>query len=137
MWRRNRDTFNAQADGALDTPLNGKSAEQLAQQHLKQQGATIVATNFATRRGEIDIIAKHQGSLVFVEVRLRSNNAFGSAAESVDHRKQQRLIAAASHYLQQHQLTESACCRFDVIAISANSDGHYQVEWLHNAFAAS
>ena len=70
--------------------------------------------------------------LVFVEVRCRQSKRFGSAAESVNWRKQQRLIAAASHYLATVQGAELRC-RFDVIEAS-EQQGKFQLHWLPNAF---
>ena len=69
--------------------------------------------------------------MVFVEVRYRGNTGYGSGAESVDPRKQSRLIACAQHYLQTHPRTAQLPCRFDVIAING-SDG--SLDWIRNAF---
>lgn len=75
----------------------------------------------------------HDGDvLVFVEVRYRHSSAFGSAAETVDRRKQARLRAAASHYLVKHAIDRA--CRFDVVAISGDEA---RVEWLRDAFGGA
>lgn len=68
--------------------------------------------------------------LVFVEVRYRHSNAFGSPAETIDRRKQERLRAAASHYLMKHAM--DCACRFDVVAVSG---GEALIEWLQDAFS--
>ncbi len=72
--------------------------------------------------------------LVFIEVRYRKNNIFGSAAESVTRQKQRRLLATANYYLQNEKLYRDNSCRFDVITVS----GQYnpQIEWIKNAFQA-
>ena len=120
------------ADGNL-----GARAEQWAQQYLKNQGLEIVTNNYRTPRGEIDLIMQEGTTLVFVEVRLRSANRFGSAADSIDIRKQQRLIRAAQHYLQATKLWDQVPCRFDAICLAKDPDNSnkYQVEWLRNAFS--
>ena len=111
--------------------LIGKSAEKLACQHLEKQGFILVESNYSCRRGEIDLIMRDKDSLVFVEVRYRQSNTFGSAAESVDIRKQKRLILAARHYLQQTQTPLAT--RFDVIAISGH-EANISINWIKNAF---
>jgi putative endonuclease len=110
----------------------GTSAEVQAEKFLVQQGLRPHARNYRCRLGEIDLIMQDADTLVFVEVRLRTNTRFSSAAESVDHRKQQKLLRAAQFYLQQHQLTESVQCRFDVVAFTGSRT---IPEWIQNAFA--
>lgn len=117
-------------------PERGRQAEQRAEQYLNQQGLVTRARNYRCKVGEIDLIMNHNNTLVFVEVRLRSNRYFASAAETVDWRKQQKLVRAAQHYLQRHGLTESAACRFDVLAFDPNQTGG-QVTWLQDAFSAA
>lgn len=114
----------------------GTAAEQAAADFLKARGLTIVARNAASRRGELDIVAREGNTLVFVEVRLRANPRFGSGAESVDARKQQRLIRAATHYLSRHYGSHPPVCRFDVVSLAPASEKSppYRVEWLRDAF---
>jgi putative endonuclease len=114
------------------TSSQGASAEALAEQFLTQQGLRMRTRNYRCRLGEIDLIMQDGATLVFVEVRLRTNTRFCSAAESVDSRKQQKLLRAAQFYLQQHRLTESAPCRFDVVAFTGSNA---PPEWIQNAFA--
>lgn len=114
----------------------GRLAEQHAEHYLSTQGLTIKARNYRCKAGEIDLIMNEGNTLVFVEVRLRSNRNFAGAAETVDWRKQQKLVRAAQHYLQRHGLTDAVACRFDVIAFDPNRiDG--QVSWLRDAFSAA
>jgi putative endonuclease len=109
----------------------GALAEARAELFLVQRGLVKVAQNYRCKLGEIDLIMQHKDTLVFIEVRLRTHGAFASAAESVTIRKQQKIINTARYYLQQHQLTDKANCRFDVIAFSDNNDP----EWIKNAFS--
>lgn len=107
----------------------GGQAEQLAAAYLDQQGLKLVTNNYQCRFGEIDLVMREGKTLVFVEVRLRSNADFGGAAMSITTSKQQRLARTAEYYLQQHG--ESAC-RFDAILMSAMDMGN--IEWIKNAF---
>ncbi|MCF6280914.1 MAG: YraN family protein [Candidatus Polarisedimenticolaceae bacterium] len=110
--------------------IAGDGAENLACDYLQQQGLRLIERNYHTRRGEIDLIMQHDKTLIFVEVRLRGSDHFGSAAESVTSRKQGRIIAAAQHYLQQQP--SALACRFDVVAISGKTDR--SIDWIPNAF---
>jgi putative endonuclease len=114
----------------------GKAAEDFAAAYLRARGMDIRARNHRCRGGEIDLIAQCGELLVFVEVRLRNHRRFASGAQSVDHRKQQRLVQAASHYLQQQHGANPPPCRFDVISMAAKGDNgrEYDVEWLQDAF---
>lgn len=113
----------------------GKKAEKLAARFLRRQGLRIRATNYRTPKGEIDLIAQQGDTLVFTEVRLRSDVRFGNAAESIDSRKQQRILYASAHYLQTEQLGDSHPCRFDAICLTPNTGGDdYDLEWIRDAF---
>ena len=109
--------------------VTGQAAEALAAAYLQSQKLKLVAKNFRYEYGEIDLIMQDGNSLVFIEVRLRSNASFGGAAMSVTRSKQEKIKRTAQRYMQLHG--ESAC-RFDVVlmhAIDINA-----VEWLKNAF---
>ncbi len=112
----------------------GQEAETRAAHFLQTQGLILVQRNFRCKLGEIDLIMKDQSTLVFVEVRLRSNRFFTQAAESVNWQKQRKLINAAQFYLQQHKLVDAVPCRFDVIAIENNAIN--PSNWIKNAFGA-
>ena len=111
----------------------GIDAETAACQFLQQQGMTLLQRNYCCRGGEIDLIMDHGGTTVFVEVRLRNNPRYGSGADSVDWRKQQKLITTAEHYLQRHPARRDTPARFDVVSIRCHS-GRLAVEWIDNAF---
>ena len=114
-----------------DRALTGAAAEEAAYRHLKRSGLRLRERNYRHRRGEIDLIMEHGDELVFVEVRCRNSDRYGSAAESVDHHKQARLISTALAYLQQHGLNDNPA-RFDVVAMKPNQT--QPVEWIQNAF---
>ena len=108
----------------------GCRGEFLAARFLEQRGLRIIARNYRCRRGEVDLVAREKDTLVFVEVRWRSGNRFGGAAESIDARKQRRLVAAARHYLAVFRVT--LACRFDAILIG--EEAGETLEWLRDIF---
>ncbi|MFT7229167.1 MAG: putative endonuclease [Methylophilaceae bacterium] len=107
----------------------GAAAEQLAATFLMQKGLKLVVPNYHCRFGEIDLVMKDGNTLVFVEVRSRSNDTFGSASVIITKQKQQKLIATAQHFLQMHQ--DCDCC-FDPILMNKAHLDH--IEWLRNVF---
>lgn len=109
----------------------GASAEDLALRYLEARGLTLVMRNFRCRAGELDLIMRDGGQLVFVEVRSRRYVRYGAPAESVTRAKQQKLLRAAAFYLQRQRL--DLPCRFDVVAI-LRPDGEPQIEWIQDAF---
>lgn len=110
----------------------GSEAEIIAAIHLQQKGLKLLAQNYQSRYGEIDLIMQDGKTIVFIEVRLRTTNSFGGAAMSITPSKQQKIIRTAELYLQKHG---NADCRFDVILMNkASEDG---IEWISNAFDAS
>ena len=113
-----------------ETAISGSAAENAAKMHLERHGLKLLERNFRCRRGEIDLIMRDGAGLVFVEVRYRRQNRFGSALESVTPAKQARIVAAARYYLQQS--SNSAPCRFDVIGISGENGN--RINWVRDAF---
>ncbi len=111
----------------------GAAAERAAAQWLSQKGLSIVERNFSCRRGEIDLIGWDGEHLIFVEVRYRSRKDYGSPEETVDRRKQGRIIAAAQWYLLQHPEYEEQPCRFDVL-VNDHTDTHGDFRWIQDAF---
>lgn len=108
----------------------GRNAEAQARRFLEARGLKTLAANFRTRWGEIDLVMEHAGCVVFVEVRARVNNNFGGAAASVTRTKQERLIRAASQFLEQYRLGHRPA-RFDIVAIDG---AEASTEWLMDAF---
>lgn len=113
--------------------VRGHSAEQTACDYLQARGLALIERNYRTSHGEIDLIMRDAGALVFVEVRFRRSREYGGPAESVDRAKQAKLRASAAQYLQQHRGAAKQPCRFDVVALSG-APGQEQIEWLTNAF---
>lgn len=119
----------------LGREQRGNRAEQLARRYLEQQGLRFEQANFRCRRGEIDLIMRDKDTLVFVEVRYRNNSRYGSAAETVDRHKQKKLITTALFYLQSKPQLTRLASRFDVIAITGDSDSPH-IDWHPNAIQA-
>ena len=107
----------------------GAEAEHDAARFLERHGLAIVARNYRTRFGEIDLVARDGETLVFVEVRLRSSERFGGGAESIGGHKRRRIVAAARQYLT--RLRPEPPCRFDVVTLDRGAP-----EWLRGAFDA-
>ena len=126
MTRRNH--HRTDSPGAV-----GRDAEELAERYLSRRGLMLVMRNYRCRRGEIDLVMRDAETLVFVEVRRRSNHAFGGGVASVDSRKRTRLVAAAEHYLMMKRIGDERPCRFDVVAIDGRSPAT-TIEWVRDAF---
>ncbi len=111
-----------------------KIGEQLAVEHLKTQGYQILAENYRFQRGEIDIIAKHEERIVFVEVKTRRSLKYGVPQSAVTIQKQRQISKIALAYLQKHNLIDTSC-RFDVIAIQLTRDLELlRLEQIKSAF---
>jgi putative endonuclease len=127
-------------DVRLAAAINsGSEAEKAAEKMLQEAGLQILARNFQCKMGEIDLIAKEnvntgitkeKTTIVFVEVRRRSHGGFGSGFDSVDYRKQQKLIRTAHLYLQHYKFFNQYPCRFDIVSVRSLSD----IQWIKNAF---
>ncbi|MFQ5546598.1 MAG: YraN family protein [Acidiferrobacterales bacterium] len=111
----------------------GLEAEQCAYAHLQRQGLRLITRNYRTPFGEIDLIMEQSNTIVFVEVRYRRSKTFGTPAETVGARKQEKLRASAGHYLQRNRKISKKPCRFDIVAVTGAPDSN-QVEWLQDAF---
>ncbi|MFR5601617.1 MAG: YraN family protein [Lachnospiraceae bacterium] len=107
----------------------GSHYEQIAAACLIRQGYEILEQNYRGRHGEIDLIARESGYLVFIEVKYRKDGRFGDPAEAVDRKKQGRIRQAARCYLFQNGYGEEEPCRFDVVSILGE-----EITVLQNAF---
>jgi putative endonuclease len=118
-------------DATKDTSkARGERAEARALAYLQGQGLALVVRNYRCKGGELDLVMRApDGTLVFVEVRSRSSDAFGGALASITATKRQRILQAANHYLA--TLDHAPRCRLDVVAI-----GPRRLEWLRDAFGA-
>lgn len=118
-----------------NTRLNaGREAEAYALQHLQQHGLQLIAQNWLCKRGELDLVMLDGDTVVFVEVRYRRHSAWGGAMQSVDFRKQQKLILAAQLFLQKETRWADAACRFDVVAVEGTADNGLPLNWIKHAF---
>jgi putative endonuclease len=107
--------------------------EEVAVRHLRRHGYVIVERNYRCPDGEMDIIARDQGRLAFIEVRARRSTAFGTPEESVTPRKQARLAMVARNYLQEKGLADVEW-GIDVVAIEFTPRGTLQrIELIRNA----
>ena len=108
----------------------GSIYEEKARVHLETQGMKFIAANQTFKCGELDLVMTDGDTIVFVEVRQRKSNRFGSAVESIDYRKQQKWINAANIWLftKRNQSLDTAKCRFDVVAF----EGDNPPLWLPN-----
>ena len=113
-----------------DTGILG---EKLAGDFLKKRGYRIYETNYRCPEGEVDIVARHKDSLVFIEVRSKRSLEFGSPEESITPTKMERLRAVAAHYRQTHNNLPSSW-RIDVVAVEIDQKGKpLRIELIENA----
>ncbi len=113
----------------------GEAGEQAAAEFLRSLGYRIIARNVRFRAGEIDLVARDGGVLVFVEVKTRRGRGFGSPGEAVTVAKQRRLIRLASLYLARLG-GEPPPCRFDVVSVEPGPDGRLRCRLIKGAFTA-
>lgn len=108
--------------------------EDLACAELQRRGYAILARRHRTRYGEIDVIAREGGDVVFVEVKARCGEAFGGGGAAVTAWKQQRIVRMATDYLARHGLLDTPC-RFDVVTVQFDT-GRPRIEVFTHAFTA-
>lgn len=112
----------------------GAYYERQAAAMLQAHGLEIIETNYRCKTGEIDLVCRQARTLVFVEVRYRSNPGYASAAASVTPAKQRRLLRATQTYLQQRGISDRVPCRIDVVAFDGGrSNTEDGIQWLKNA----
>jgi putative endonuclease len=115
--------------------LAGSRYEEMACSYLRAKGYRILDRNVCLLRKEIDIIASDEDTIVFVEVKGRRSEAFGSPLEAVGHTKRRHILAAASAYLRQKGF-DSRPCRFDVVSVTEPTGEEVVLEHVENAFDA-
>ena len=111
----------------------GGRFEEIALAWLQTHGLHLVQRNYRCKLGEIDLVMRDRELLVFVEVRFRGTRSQVAASETVDFRKQQKLLRAARHFLLWNRQLADLPCRFDVLGISTE-EGRAQYDWIRNAF---
>ena len=116
-----------------DSGSVGRRAERLALAHLKANGLKKIATNFRCRLGEVDLVMEDGNCLVFAEVRFRNENRMTTAALSVDHHKQRKILRTAAAFLGRHPKYSNHAVRFDVVGFD-ESDSRVSVNWIKDAF---
>jgi putative endonuclease len=109
----------------------GKIGEELAEGYLKQNGYTILATNWTFQKAEIDIIAQKANILAIVEVKTRSSIEFGLPQDFVKPKKISLLVKAVNEYIIANDLEVSV--RFDIIAVFKEA-GLFKIEHIEDAF---
>jgi putative endonuclease len=117
-----------------DTATTGRLGETFAAEYLVRQGYEILEKNYRRQFGEVDIVARDRGTLVFVEVKTRHSHLYGAPVEAVDKRKQRQLSKIAQGYLLSSQLHDTAA-RFDVIGVTLDKNNQpAQIELIRDAF---
>lgn len=111
----------------------GILGENLASSFLHQRGYKLLLKNYENSLGEIDLIARHGETLVFIEVKTRSSLAMGDPAESVTPAKRRQIVRVAQSYLGRYGMQETPC-RFDVVSILIPRDGKPLIELIQDAF---
>ncbi|MGQ9503314.1 MAG: YraN family protein [Thermogutta sp.] len=117
-----RQVFSSQARPGSSTSSNnprvelGRNGEHIATQFLVQRGCTILAQNVRYPEGELDLVVRDGGWLVFVEVRTRQSLKYGEIWESITPAKQRRVVRAAQRFRRERRLF-SMPCRFDLITV--------------------
>lgn len=113
----------------------GQSFEQRACAELERAGLKLLARNYTTRHGELDLVMREGDTVVFVEVRYRRSASHGDAVTSITRSKQAKLILAAQHWLAAHPQHARRACRFDVVSYDGAADA-IRHDWLRGAFEA-
>ncbi|HZW83436.1 MAG TPA: YraN family protein [Candidatus Deferrimicrobium sp.] len=112
----------------------GQDGEKLALEYLVGLGMKLLARNYRCRLGELDLILADKGQIVFVEVRTKTSDSYGSGLESITMRKITKLRVLAMYYLADKHLTQDASIRFDIVAIHKPHLGQVKLEHLKAAF---
>ena len=123
----NRKTMNE------STYVKGKEGENLATEYLMQKGYRIMQRNVTFKKNEIDIIAIDKNEIVFVEVKERATDMFGSPYEKVNKKKQELIIKVADNYIIRNNINLEA--RFDIVSIVNIDSEEPKIEHIINAFS--
>ena len=132
LWARLRRWWRADSDEPTNIRL-GSLGEDAARQHLSATGMRLLARNYRTSRGEIDLVFRDRDCLVFVEVKARSEGARTRPALAVDIRKRRRISRAAETYLRRIDATR-AVWRFDVVEVFLKEGKVSRIQHLKNVF---
>lgn len=113
----------------------GYTFEQRAREELERAGLKLLARNYTTRYGELDLIMRDGDTVVFVEVRHRLRAGYGDAAMSITAAKQAKLVQTAQLWLAAHPQSAQRACRFDVVTYDGPAV-NATMQWLRGAFEA-
>jgi len=94
----------------------GRQGEKLAKRYLKKKGYRHLASNYATRQGEIDLVMQAGDTLIFVEVKTRIDEDYAPPEQVVNYGKRKRIGAAVRHFIRAHDVYDHPC-RFDIVAV--------------------
>jgi len=112
----------------------GTLGENIAEDYLLKNGYKILCKNFYCKIGEIDLICQYEDIICIIEVKSRYNTKFGSPSESINYRKQKKIIKSSQYYLLKNGLTKSNV-RFDVIEVLLNyKNTCFRINHIKNAF---
>lgn len=114
-----------------DRHSRGRKGEELVQEYLRSRGYEIVEVNFRVAGGEIDIIAQHDGRIIFVEVKTRSSEVFGSGEESIGAAKRRSIRHAMERYLAKIGRGEEADVQFDTIDVVIDAATEELIDIIH------
>ena len=110
----------------------GRRGEAIARAHIERLGHVVVATNYRSRVGEVDLVTEKDGAIVFVEVRARSGPSMGLPEESITPTKRGHLVASAQEYLQEHGVQDRQW-RIDLVAVEFNRGRPPRIRIIENA----
>ena len=124
---------------ANKTKQIGTATENIACQHLKNNGLTLITKNFSHRMGEVDLIMKDKNVIVFIEVRYRKNTNYGYPEETVTFKKQKKIKSTALLFIAKNPEYKNTQPRFDVVAMMPNGsdsskNDNIAINWIKNAF---
>ncbi len=112
----------------------GAGYESMACEYIEKSNGIIKERNFRCRQGEIDIIAREDKYLCFVEVKYRTGEKYGDAASAVNYAKQKKICDAARFYLYMHKYPDDTPVRYDVLTVTSGEGGIAEFNWIKNAF---
>ena len=112
----------------------GREGEKAAEKEARRLGMTVLERNLRAAGGEIDLVALDRDTLVFIEVKSRRSNAYGTPEESVDFEKRRHVILAARSFLKRKRLLDRRR-RYDIAAVKLDASGRaLEVRWTRAAF---
>jgi putative endonuclease len=122
---------------SASTRTRGRASEDLAASYLESRGLVVCARNVTLAGAELDLVARHDDTVVFIEVRSRADVRAGHPLETIRRDKQRRLQRAATAWLVRENLWERVAVRFDVVAIViGDHDKAPEITWIAGAFDA-